>query len=74
MVSVEEARTNPQDPRDRTFGVCALDIANVREMTGGVVSFWGMPGQVHVQMFGCDNLSVSALVASLASVVRPPGP
>jgi hypothetical protein len=74
LVTGEEARTNPQKPHDRTFGLCALDIAEVREMTGGVISFWGISGQKHVQMFGCDNLGAAAFVASLAKVFRPPGP
>jgi hypothetical protein len=43
-------------------------------MTGGVVSFWGIAGQVHVQMFGCDDIGVAAFVALLAKVLRPPGP
>jgi hypothetical protein len=42
-------------------------------MTRGVVSFWGIPGQAHVQMFGCDNINVAAFVASPAKVLRPPG-
>jgi len=73
MVTVEEARSNPQQPKDQTFGLCQLDIDEVLQMVP-VTSFWNIPGQSHVQMFGCDNPGVAALVASLARVVRSPGP
>lgn len=74
MVTVEEARTNPQNPMDRTFGLCEIDIAEVLETFGPAVDFWNIPGQSHVQMFGCNDRSVAAFVALLARVVRPPGP
>ena len=74
MVTEEEARTNPRDPGDRTFGLCELDVAEIREMTGGVVSFWQKPEESHVQMRGCTDEVIAAFVASLARVIRPPGP
>ena len=74
MVTAEEARTNPGNPGDRSFGLCALDIAEVLSMIGPVVSFWNISGESHVQMLGCNNLEVAAFVASLARVLRPPGP
>ena len=74
MDTVEEARTNPRNPGDRTFGLGALDIKEVLRMIGPVVSFWNTSGEAHVRMVGCGNPEVAAFVASLARVLRPPGP
>ncbi len=74
MVEVEEARTDPNDPKDRTYGLCEIDISEVLAMIGPAVSFWNIPGQSHVQMFGCDRVGVAAFVATIARVVRAPGP
>ncbi len=73
MVTEEEARTNPRDPGDTTFGLCELDVAETREMTGGVVSFWQKPAESHVQMRGCADEVTAAFIASLSRVIRPPG-
>ena len=43
-------------------------------MIGPVVSFWNIPGESRVQMYGCENPEVAAFAASLARVLRPPGP
>jgi hypothetical protein len=52
LVTEEDARINPGKPGDRSFGLCALDIAEVLQMIGPVVSFWNVPGQPHAQMLG----------------------
>jgi len=34
LVTEDEAGRNPRNPSDRTFGLCELDVAEVREITG----------------------------------------
>ena len=74
LVTEDEAGRNPRNPSDRTFGLCELDVAEVREITGGRVSFEAVPGQPHVWMYGCDDVALAALIATRARVIRPPGP
>jgi hypothetical protein len=74
VVTEEAARINPRNPADTTFGLCELDMAEVRELTGRVVSFWARPGQAHVSMYGCQDDLVATFVAGLARVIRAPGP
>ena len=74
LVTEDEARRNPRNPSDRTVGLCELDVAEVREITAGRVSFEAVSGQPHVWMYGCDDVALAALVATRARVIRPPGP
>jgi hypothetical protein len=74
LVTEDVASRNPRNPSDRTVGLCELDVAEVWEITGGRVSFEAAPGQPHVWMYGCDDVALAALVATQASVIRPPEP
>jgi hypothetical protein len=79
-VSPEEARTNPHNPEDRTFGLCRLDIATILDATKGAVTVTYNPrstplGHAHVQIRGCDDSEeLQQLLAVLATVIRAPGP
>lgn len=73
----EEARRNPQKRDDDSNGLCKLDIARVREATGGAVSFRYAPtkgqlGHAHVRIYGCGDGLVAIIVADLAEGVIPP--
>jgi hypothetical protein len=76
-VTEGEARTNPHDPTDRSFGLCVLDIAKIREATSGVAGVrykrtGGSIGHAHVQIYGCQDVDVQQQLAVLAVVVQAP--
>jgi hypothetical protein len=71
--SVEESLTDFGQLKDRTFGLCSLDVSEVLQMIGPAISFWNVPGEAHVQLMGCQNIGVAAFIASVARVVRAPG-
>ncbi len=78
-VGVEEARTDPNKPDDRTFGLCELDIAEIRAATKGTVSIRFAPtrqplGHAHVKVYGCADIEIATKIAKLAKVIRSPGP
>jgi hypothetical protein len=76
-VSEEEARTNPHDREDRTFGLCLLDIAAIRVIRAAGVRYnprgTGTIGRAHVQIYGCEDVEVQQQLVLLAKVVRAPG-
>lgn len=79
LVDANTARKNPRNPKDDTFGLCALDVARVGEATEGKVYFLfkgtkGELGHAHVQMFGCDVVEQAITVAQIAEVLIPPNP
>jgi hypothetical protein len=74
LTTEEAVRVNPGNPADTSFGLCEIDVAEVRELTAGAVSFRAKPGQAHVSMFGCEDELVATVVATLARVIRAPGP
>ena len=78
-VSEEEARTDPNRPGDRTFGLCELDIAKIRTATQEAVSVRYAPstqplGYAHVKVYGCAEIEVATQIAKLVKVIHPPGP
>ena len=77
-VTEEEAATNPRNPQDKTFGLCVLDIAEIRAATnGGVTTRYhrttGPLGHAHVRVYGCGDEALAHQVALLARVIRIPG-
>lgn len=79
-VTPEEARKNPRNPHDDSFGLCEIDIRKVRDVTAGAVVFRykptsGVLGHAHVQVFGCKDDKQAVIIAQLAEViVSPRGP
>jgi hypothetical protein len=77
-VTAEQARTNPRNPDDQRFGLCMLDIAEIRGVAGGTVGVRYKPtsgslGHAHVQIYGCESVEIQQQLAILARLVRPPG-
>jgi hypothetical protein len=75
--TAEEARHNPRDPADASFGLCAVDIDAMTAATKGIatVRYWptsGAIGHAHVQILGCTDLAVCAEIAAIAVVIHRP--
>lgn len=53
------------------YGICELDIEQMTTETAGRVWVERVPGgsPTHVGIYGCDDLSISAIIASLATMV-----
>ena len=55
------------------FGLCALDIEQMRTQTGGKARVVRtLPERSHVRILGCDGEDVQEQLADLAQVLTPP--
>jgi hypothetical protein len=77
-VSEDDAATDPKRPDDRSYGLCELDIADMRTLTQGAVTAWYAPsqgalGHAHVRVLGCADEMMAQAVARMARVIRVPG-
>lgn len=75
--TADEARRNPHDLDDDSFGLCELDIETMTRATNDMatVRYWPTKaaiGYAHVQILGCEDLAVCAALAAIAVVVRRP--
>jgi hypothetical protein len=71
----DEAEAALTSARHKGFGLCALDIATMKDATAGrvVVEFFPTPrSHSHVRIHGCTGDEVRAILIALAEVIREP--
>ncbi len=75
-ISAEDARTKHQARNPQKYGLCEINIARAREVTGGRFRVFYRPtsaSHAHVGAYGCDNdEEVQVILADIAVVKRAP--
>jgi hypothetical protein len=68
------ARAALKQPRHKRFGLCALNIARIKQETKGTahVSPPLKAGASHVRIEHCEDEEVQQALARLATVIQPP--